>query len=325
MDVLDVEVFLSTVAAGGLSAGARRLKISPMAATRRLAALEADLRVRLLHRTTRSISLTAEGEAFLPFAERILQAAEQGKAKVTPDVDRVQGRLRITSCGAIGRTVVVPVVAGLLRDNPGLHIDLMITDTMVDVVSAGVDVAVRIGELRSSTLTGRVVGKHPRGLYAAPSYLAVRGVPSCIADLAAHDCILLSGQRHWSLVLKSGERQVSVSGRITTNSVEGNYDACLEGAGLAMLSRWRAEPDVAAGRLIAVPLSDGQPKEHDIHALFPSRRQLPPKVKLFVSALKAGIDRRLTISQSNDLREYPSGVVRKAHAGRRRIGAPGKS
>lgn len=292
MDVLDVEVFLSAVAAGGLSAGARRLKISPMAATRRLAALEADLRVRLLHRTTRSISLTAEGEAFLPFAERILQAAEHGKATVTPDAGRVQGRLRITSCGAIGRTVVVPVIAGLLRDNPRLDIDLMITDTMVDVVSAGVDVAVRIGDLRNSTLTGRVVGKHPRAIYATPSYLAERGVPRRITDLAQHDCILLSGQRHWSLVSKGAERKIAVSSRVTTNSVEGNYDACLEGAGIAMLSRWRAEADVAAGRLTPLPLVDGEPKEHDIHALFPSSRQLPSKVKLFVNALKAGIDDR---------------------------------
>jgi len=292
MDVLDVEVFLSAVAAGGLSADARRLKISPMAVTRRLAALEADLRVRLLHRTTRSISLTAEGEAFLPFAQRILQAAEQGKATVTPDAGRVQGRLRITSCGAIGRTVVVPVVAGLLRDNPRLDVDLMITDTMVDVVSAGVDVAVRIGDLRNSSLTGRVVGKHPCAPYAAPSYLAARGVPRCIADLAAHDCILLSGQRHWSLVSKGTERQVAVSGRVTTNSVEGNYDACVEGAGIAMLSRWRDEADVAAGRLTLVPLADGDPSEHGIHELFPSSRQLPPKVKLFVNGLKAGIDER---------------------------------
>lgn len=297
MNILDVEVFLSAVAAGGLSAGARRLKISPMAATRRLAALEADLRVRLLHRTTRSISLTAEGEVFLTFAEKILQAAEQGKTAVTPDAGRVQGRLRITCCGAIGRTVVIPVVTGLLRENPRLDIDLMITDKMVDVVSAGVDVAVRIGDLRSSTLTGRVVGKHPRALYAAPSYLAIRGLPQYIADLATHDCILLSGQRRWSFVSEGSERQIAVSGRVATNSVEGNYDACVEGAGVAMLSCWRAEADVAAGRLMAVPLADGRPKEHDIHALFPSSRQLPPKVKLFMNALKTNLARRSAILQ----------------------------
>lgn len=148
MNVSDVAIFLTAVAAGSLSAASRRLKISPMAATRRLAALEAELGVRLLHRTTRSLSVTAEGEAFLPFASRIVEEVEAGKAVVAPSGRRAQGRMRITSCGTIGRTVIVPVVAKLLRENPKLEIDLVITDEMLDVVSTGIDVAVRIADLK---------------------------------------------------------------------------------------------------------------------------------------------------------------------------------
>lgn len=286
MNVSDIAIFLNAVAAGSLSAGARRLKISPMAATRRLAALEAELGVRLLHRTTRSLSLTAEGEAFLPFASRIVEEVDAGKAVVAPSGRRVQGLLRITSCGAIGRTVVVPVVAKLLQENPKLEIDLVVTDEMVDVVSTGIDVAVRIGDLRDSNLTGTVIGKNPRQLYASPAYISAKALPRRVEDLAAHECLLLSGARHWHFKVTGRDVQVPVSGRFTATSIEGLYDACLEGAGIAVLSKWRASADVAMGRLVPIPMEDAEPKEHTISALFPSSRQILPKAKLFVDALR---------------------------------------
>jgi DNA-binding transcriptional LysR family regulator len=303
MNVSDVAIFLNAVAAGSLSAGARRLKISPMAATRRLAALEAELGVRLLHRTTRALSVTAEGEAFLPFASRMVEAAETAKAIIAPSGVSARGRLRITSCGAIGRTVVVPVVARLLRENPKLEIDLMLTDAIVDIVSTGIDVAVRIGDLKDSDLTGTVVGKNPRLLYASPAYIAERGTPKRVDDLAAHECLLLSGNRHWHFVSEGRDLQVPVSGRFTASNVEGLYDACVESAGIAVLSRWRAEADVAEGRLVPIRLEDAEPKEHTIHALFPSNRQILPKVRIFVDALRSALAQRQAGNAAPEQRE----------------------
>jgi DNA-binding transcriptional LysR family regulator len=292
MNVSDVAVFLSAVAAGSLSAGARRLKISPMAATRRLAALEAELGVRLLHRTTRSISMTAEGEAFLPHASRIVEEVEAGKAIVSPASRKVHGRLRVTSCGTIAHTVVIPVVTRLLKENPRLEIDLIVTDELVDLASAGVDVAVRIGELKDSNFTSRAIGKNPRSLYAAPAYLSTRQMPQRVQDLAGHECLVLSGGRRWHLTVSGRDIQVPVSGRFTSTTIEGLNDACLQGAGIAVLSRWRADADVATGRLIPISLQDGEPKEHTIHAVFPSSRQVLPRAKLFVDAMRQALKQR---------------------------------
>ena len=178
---------------------------------------------------------------------------------------RAQGRLRITSCGTIGRTVIVPVVAKLLRENPKLEIDLVITDELLDVVSTGIDVAVRIADLKDSGLTGTVVGKNPRSLYAAPAYLSAREPPRHIDDLAAHECLLLSGARHWHFMVSGRDAQLPVSVRLTATTIEGLHDACLEATGIAVLSKWRAEVDVAAGRLVPISLEDAEPKEHTIH------------------------------------------------------------
>lgn len=293
MNILDVSVFLSAVAMGSLSGAARLHKIAPMVATRRLASLEAELGVKLLYRTTRSLSVTAEGEAFLPFAKRIVQEAEAGKATVKPTHGKAYGRLRITSCATIGRTIVMPVVSRLLVENPDLEIDLVVTDELVDVVSAGVDVAVRIGDLKDSNLTGKVIGRNPRSLYAAPGYLSSRNHPRRIEDLADHECLLLSGSRHWTFSTSRKDIQVPASGRFTSTTIEGLYDACLHSSGIAVLSEWRAEADVSLGRLVPITLQDGQPKAHAIHAVFPSRQKILPKARLFVDAMKSALRERL--------------------------------
>jgi DNA-binding transcriptional LysR family regulator len=286
IDLGGVAVFLNAAAAGSLSAAARRMGIAPMVATRRLAALEEGLGVRLMQRTTRSVSLTAEGEAFLPFASTMVEAAEAGRAVISPSQNGAAGLLRVTACGSIGGAVIMPLITTLLDENPGLRVDMLLTDTVVDIVSTGVDIAVRIGELRDSNLIATSLGVNRRILCASPTYLSQRGSPSRLSDLADHDCITPTGTLHWQFNVNGEERAIRVSGRVTTSSIDGVADACVAGAGLAVLSTWHANADIESGKLVQIDLKDATPKELEIWAVYPTRRQVLPKVRVFVEAMR---------------------------------------
>jgi DNA-binding transcriptional LysR family regulator len=295
IDLGGVAVFLNAAAAGSLSAAARRMGIAPMAATRRLAALEEGLGVRLMQRTTRSVSLTAEGEAFLPFASTILEAAEAGRAVISPSQNGAAGLLRITACGSIGRAVIMPLIATLLDENPGLRVDVLLTDTVVDIVSTGVDVAVRIGDLRDSNLIATSLGVNRRILCASPKYLSRRGSPRRLSDLADHDCIAPTGTLHWQFKVGGEERAVRISGRVTTSSIDGVFDACVAGAGLAVLSTWQADAEIASGKLVQINLEDATPKDLEVWAVYPTKRQVLPKVRVFVEAMRECLTERVRI------------------------------
>ncbi|WP_313025664.1 LysR family transcriptional regulator [Pseudomonas lopnurensis] len=281
-----VAVFVNAASAGNLSSAARRLGIAPMAATRRLASLEESLGVRLMQRTTRSVSLTAEGEAFLPFASTIIEAVEAGRAVVSPTENGATGLLRVTACNSIGHAVIMPLLSRLLDENPSLRIDLLLTDTFVDIVSTGVDVAVRIGDLKDSSLIASPLGANKRILCASPGYLVRRGVPKTLHDLSEHECVATTGTLHWLFNVGGSEQAVRITGRVSTNSVDGVHNACVAGAGLAILSTWHVDADIEAGRLVPITLEDAAPKELGIWAVYPTRRQILPKVRVFVDAVR---------------------------------------
>lgn len=291
MDIDCVAVFVEATRAGSLAAAARKLGLVPMAASRRLAALEAELDVRLVHRTTRALALTAEGEAFLPYAEAMIEDAVGARAAVRPSTSGVAGLLRVTASEPFGRKVVSAMLPGFLAANPDLRVDLQLTDGLVDIVAAGVDVAIRIAPLRDSSLVARRLADSPRRLYASPDYLDSAGVPRRLADLAAHQCLLFSGATHWTFVSGERTRRLRVMGRCSSNSIEALHEACLRGLGLALLAEWNVADDVAAGRLVPVPLEDAEPETLGIWAVYPTARLVPPKVRLFVEALKFHLGR----------------------------------
>lgn len=284
-----IAVFVTAATAGSLSAASRRLSISPMAATRGLASLERDLGVRLVQRTTRSVSLTAEGEAFLPYATTIFEAAEAGRAELAPSKEGPTGTLRVTSAAAFGRAVIMPLVPELLRRNPGLRIDLLMTDTMVNVVSSGVDVAIRIADLKDPGLVAMPICRNPRTLCASPTYLARQGAPIRLSDLPSHDCITASATPCWRFMVGDREQSVRVAGRFAASHTDGVRDACLQGLGLAVLSNWHAQADLRTGQLVEVTLADASPKETGVSALYPTNRQILPKVKIFVAAVRQAL------------------------------------
>lgn len=289
MDLRELEVFICAVRKGSLSAAARHLKLTAMSATRRLAALEEELGVRLLHRTSRSLALTPEGEAFLPFASEMLDTQEAALATLSPTEGGATGLLRVTATATLGRKRIMPIVHGLLEENPRLRIDLDLNDAMVDIVASGVDLAIRIAPLKDSGLIARRIADNPKLIYAAPAYLERHGAPRTVEDLANHECLTFTNFTHWQFLVDGKERSVPVSGRFSSSSVDGFLYACVSGFGLAQLSAWDAEDEVASGRLVPVPIEGASPRDLAIWAVFPSRRQVLPKLRVFLERFQESL------------------------------------
>lgn len=288
MDIEQVEIFVQAAHGGGLSEAARRLGITPARASRGLAALERSLSVALAHRTTRRLTLTAEGEAFLPRAEALLEAAQAARDAVA-GVERVEGLLRVGAPLPLARRVVSPALPALLAAHPGLRVDLQIADAYVDIVGAGLDVALRVGRLEDSSLVSRRLAPSPIVLCAAPSYLQRRGRPETVADLSAHDCLVRAGVDHWIFEGPSGPEAARVVGRMLSNSHVPLRQACLGGAGLALYAHWDAAEDIEAGRLEIVTLDRPLRVGQSIWALYPTRRLVPQKVRIFIEAMAAAL------------------------------------
>jgi DNA-binding transcriptional LysR family regulator len=219
----------------------------------------------------------------------MLEAAEAGRALIAPSTSGATGLLRVTATGSFGRTIIMPLIPKLLAENPGLRIDLLLTDTMVDIVSTGVDVAIRVATLQDSNLIATSLGRNPRVLCATPDYLSRRGAPRLSADLADHDCLTPTGVTQWRFVVDGHARAIRVARRFTASNTDGVRDACLMGVGLAVLSAWHVKADISAGRLIRVHLEDAIPEDPTIWALYPTKRQVLPKVRIFVSEIKRAL------------------------------------
>lgn len=287
MKLEDVEVFVEAVRAGSLAGAARRLSMSAMAASRALNALEAELGVRLVHRTTRSLSPTGDGEVFLPHAHALLEDKTNALADLFPDGSHLAGRLRITASAAFGRKIIAPMLPGFMRQHPALQVDLLATDEQIDIVSHGLDVALRIAPLRDNRLVAHRLCDNPRDLCASAEYLAAYGYPETLSDLAEHSCLTASDTMHWSFEQGDIRHRQKVSGRFSANSIEAIFEACLGGMGIANLSRWYVEPAFATGQLERIVLKDARPEALAVWAVYPTSRLIPAKVRKFVEALEA--------------------------------------
>ena len=291
MDLSDVALFCSIVTTGSLSAAGRLSGHAPMAVSRRLAALETELGVRLLHRTTRAVALTADGETFLPFARAMLEAREAAAAAFVERHEGLSGVLRVTAPNRIGRALVVPLAVRLMAENPLLQVDLTFSDSIVDIVASGIDVALRVATLQTSDLVAVRLADNPRILCAAPSYLAARGSPQRLADIDDHACLTLHAMDAWPFNRDGRPFAKRVGGRLAANSVDAVREACLAGAGLALLTYWDVAQDLADGALVALNLTDAEPELLAIWAVLPTRQHLPARVRHFLDALKAALSR----------------------------------
>lgn len=283
-----ITAFVAVATRGSLSAAARAEGVTPAIIGRRLDALEARLGVRLLVRTTRRLSLTFEGQAFLEDCQRILNDLANAEASVSLGGVKASGHLRISAPAGFGRRHVAPLVMQFLQKNPEVTANLDLSDRLVDLINEGLDCAVRIGELADSSLVSVRLGEMRRMVVAAPAYLAEHGVPKTPADLAGHNCLTLGQQRGW--VFRDPH-----SGTVETWKVGGCFECndgavlhewALAGRGLAWRSLWEVGQDLSEGRLTSV-LDAWQAPPMGIYAVFPERRHLPLRVRLFIDLLKA--------------------------------------
>lgn len=293
MDLAALAIFVEAVQAGSIAGAARRLGIGSMAASRGLAALEQEVGARLVHRTTRSLSPTTAGEAFLPHARAMLEAQANGIAAVRPNEAGLTGMLRITASAAFGRKVVAPMIPGFMRAHPALQVELLMTDEQVDIVARGIDVAVRIAKLRDNHLVARKLADNPRRLVASPAYLAEQGTPQRIEDLTAHQCLLPTHMTHWEFVQGGKRVRQRVGGAFSANSIEAIHQACLGGLGIANLSSWDVDAAIRRGALVEIELTDGVPDPLAIWAVYPSTQLVPAKVRAFIDALDRALHKVL--------------------------------
>jgi DNA-binding transcriptional LysR family regulator len=282
-NLTDIAIFARIASAGSLSGAARELGLSLAVVSKRLARLEAVLGVRLIHRTTRRLSLTEEGIAFHHRCLRILAEVEDAHAAITPQ-GGARGLLRVTATAAFARRQIAPRLARFQARNPGVRVQLLVSDSIVDLVAAGIDIAIRQAALPDSSLILRELAGNRRLLCAAPDYLARRGTPASPQDLVHHDCIVMGDppMSTWHFNTADDEAlAVTVDGPVRTNDGDVAHAAILAGSGIGLKSIWDVSDDFAAGRLVHL-LPQYRSPAAPIQAVYPSARHLAAKVRVFL-------------------------------------------
>ena len=281
-----ISAFVSVASRGSLSAAARVEGVTPAIIGRRLDALEERLGAKLLLRTTRRISLTFEGAAFLEDCQRILRELADAEGAVSLGGIRPGGHLKVSAPAGFGRRHVAPLLMDFMTENPEVTVRLELSDRLVDLVEENVDCAIRIGDLADSSLISIRLGEMRRVVVASPDYIARFGVPPAPTFLADHNCLLLRQQRGWTLRVEDEVRVVKVGGGFECNDGAVLHDWALAGKGLAWRSLWEVGADIKAGRLVTV-LDEFAAPPVGIHAVVPQRRHLPLRVRSFIDLLKA--------------------------------------
>ncbi|UTW13107.1 LysR family transcriptional regulator [Marinobacterium rhizophilum] len=289
-DLKSLELFVRVASLGAIGRAGAEFNLSATNTTQRLKMLEVDLGVKLLNRTTRAVSLTPDGETLLEHARRILEDVEAARNQLSQTTQSVSGTLRVTASASFGRSHIVPFVPEFLRLYPGVTLDLHLTDTVVDIVEMGFDLAFRIGDLAPSSLLARKIDDNPMQLVASPDYLARAGTPALPQDLAQHACLPLGDTRVWKLLAPDGTLHESkVSGPVSVNLGEALGEWVLAGLGIGLASLWYAGPDIAAGRLVPVMPEYRVWPEAKIWAVRPPGRIMPARVKAFLDFMQARI------------------------------------
>ncbi|NBN64512.1 LysR family transcriptional regulator [Pannonibacter tanglangensis] len=285
-NLTDMEIFARVVTAGSMSAAGREMSLSPAVVSKRIRRLEDRLGTRLLQRTTRQIALTEAGQGFYDRVLAILASVEEAETFVTRGSAQARGTLKVSAPTSFGRLHVAPHLGRFLEANPDLSLNLDLSDDFVDIVGDGYDLAIRIAELSDSSLVARRLAPVHRVLCAAPAYLARQGEPTSLQDLIDnHVRIAAAAQDPWRLVGPHGPEIVRVSAPLRTNSSEVVREAVIAGVGIALRSTWDIGPELREGKLRIVLPAYRASKEVGLHAVYPSRRFLPAKVRVFIDFL----------------------------------------
>lgn len=282
--IADLDIFARVVTSGSMSAAGRDLNVSPAVISKSIRRLEERLGVRLMQRTTRQIALTEAGQGYFERVVSILASIEEAEAFAASETAQVRGVLKVSAPTSFGRMHIAPHLMPFLESHPQLVLDLNLSDDFTDIVGEGYDVAIRIADLESSSLVARRLAPNNRILCASPAYLERHGIPESLSDLSRHR-LLVHMADHWRLEGPEGLSIVKIDGPLRTNSSEVVREATLAGLGIALRSTWDVGADIKEERLRVVLPQYRASSRVAIHAVYPSRRHLPRKVRLFIDYL----------------------------------------
>lgn len=284
-----MEMFVRVVETGSFSKAAREFGTTQPTVTKQVAGTEERLKVRLLNRNTRGVSLTEAGALYYEKCKDIVRAAEEADNVVRVKQTQAQGLLRVGSSVAFGRRVIVPLALDFMRQHPQLQVDLSFEDRYTDLVAQGMDVAVRMGKLADSALGARYLGTNPWLMVASPKYLRKAGLPKRPADLSSHEALIYSsvqGSDVWRVVSPRGDAvTVPVTARLRSNNLSAVLAAARSHMGVAALPWYVAADSLASGAVVEVLKGHSLP-EQEIHAVYPSPRLVPQKVQAFIAYLQ---------------------------------------
>jgi DNA-binding transcriptional LysR family regulator len=294
MDLNDIVVFTKVVETKSFTGAAEALGLPKSTVSRKLAQLEERLGVRLVQRTTRKLALTDIGEAYYERCARIVADVAQAEQLVTDMQATPRGRVRVTAPIDLSTKYLGSIIAAFLAKHPDVFVELEATDRLVDLIEEGFDVAVRFGPLPESTLIARRLCSTGGILCASPEYIARRGLPATAEQLEEHDRLLFTPSRStqsWPLVDNAGNTvyEFGRPARFASNNIGAVYSAVREGTGIAILSEFQVACDVHNGTLIHV-LPEWKGRDFDVHAVYPARQNLPPRMALFLEHLQKAMD-----------------------------------
>lgn len=282
MNIEHLKLFVRLASTHNISMAGQELGLSPAVASAHINKLEEGLGVRLVHRTTRKVSLTEEGQAFLPHAEGVLATVEAARGAVGVGHKAPTGTLRVTASASFGRLHLVPALKGFMAKYPELTIDFRFSDSIIDMVEGGFDVAVRLAELKDSSLVARKLAPDRRIVVASPEYLAQHGTPQSPEELVNHECVTLAGLENWVFETPEGQYSMRASGSFRTDNGDAMRDACIDGLGVSINSIWSVYKQLQKGELVEILQDYPLVMNASIWAVYPSSRLIAPKVRAFI-------------------------------------------
>jgi DNA-binding transcriptional LysR family regulator len=288
MDLIGpMRTFVRVVEAGSFTAVATEQRTTQPTISRQVAALEDHLGTRLLTRTTRALTLTDDGQSFYEHAVRVLETLSEAEGAVGRRRNKPAGTLRLATPVVFGRLHIVPRMAAFLQRYPDVLVDVVMSDTFTDLIEQGIDLAIRVGEISDPSLVARRIGVVRRVTVASPAYLKANGTPRTPHDLANHQCIvytrLTTGNR-WMFDSPQGAVTIETSGRFRADNSEAVREAVLAGLGIAVIPAFAFTGEITSGR-VKVLLKAFEPKRLPLHAVHPSRRFVPLKVRAMIDHL----------------------------------------
>jgi len=282
--------FVAIAEAGSLTAAARREGRSLPAVVRSLAALEAELGVRLFQRTTRRVAITDQGRRYLERCRQAQAIIGEAEAELRAEQTEPQGRLTVTAPVLFGQRHVASGITAYVQRYPKVKVEVQLLDRVVNLVEEGIDVGIRIGVLEDSSLFAQQVSSMRHLTVAAPSYLARHGVPKHPRDLLRHNCVRmwLGGTAGWSFEAQGKALSIAVRGNFSVNQSMAAAEACVAGLGVGMFRAYQVAPQVASGALVVI-LASFEPPPSPVHVVYPEARLIPARTRVFIDFIKAHI------------------------------------